>query len=225
MAISVAIPWDAGVGRLQAFRVPSIALEVGVTHDDDLALVRAVARGDGRAEMLLARRLLPQLRAVARAMFGEGADADDGVQVALMRVFDRLETYRGDAPLERWAKTVAVRACLRLAETNRRHRPTDDDPEDDGLALTDTDDDDQLIEAIPGSIAMHLDRIPPAQREALLLRHALGYSVGEVAELLGLSVDTVKSRLLFGLRALRKSIRRESLPRLRDAAGRGGRSG
>jgi len=53
--------------------------------------------------------------------------------------------------------------------------------------------------------------LPEAQRQALVLRHALGYGVAEVAELLGVPVDTAKSRLMFGLRALRKAIRRDQL--------------
>lgn len=194
--------------------------EVGMSHDLDRALVEAVLRGDARAEHSLITRLLPHLRAVARAILGANADADDGVQVSLMRVLERASSYRGDAPIERWARTVAVRACLRLAESNRRHRPTDDAGDD----IVDAQDDDVLIDTLPGPIAAYLDQLPAAQREALMLRHALGYSVAEVAELIGAPVDTVKSRLMYGLRALRRSIRRDQLPRLREV-GQGGRRG
>ncbi|MBC8070540.1 MAG: RNA polymerase sigma factor [Deltaproteobacteria bacterium] len=195
-----------------------------MSHDLDRALVAAVLRGDARAEQTLVRRLLPHLRAVSRAILGDGADADDGVQVALMRVLERASSYRGEAPIERWSRTVAVRACLRLAEGNRRHRATDD-PDDDALGLSRDDEDDTLIDTLPGPIAAYLDRLPAAQREALVLRHALGYSVAEIAELASVPLDTVKSRLMFGLRALRRSIRRDQLPRLREAGARGGRHG
>ncbi|MBK8716590.1 MAG: sigma-70 family RNA polymerase sigma factor [Deltaproteobacteria bacterium] len=80
-----------------------------------MALLRAALRADARAQLELVRRLTPTLRAVATAILGRGGDADDGVQVSLMRVLERASTYRGDASLERWARTVAVRACLRLA--------------------------------------------------------------------------------------------------------------
>jgi RNA polymerase sigma-70 factor, ECF subfamily len=191
-----------------------------MSHDLDRALVEAMLRGDARAEHNLITRLVPHLRAVARAILGTGADADDGVQVSLLRVLERASSYRGDAPIERWARTVAVRACLRLAESNRRHRPTNDGDDE----IVDELDDAMLVETLPGPIDAYLEKLPAAQREALVLRHALGYSVAEVAELIGAPVDTVKSRLLYGLRALRRAIRRDQLPRL-SQVGQGGRRG
>lgn len=180
-----------------------------MSHDADIALLSAVMRGESRAEAELVRRLMPPLRAVARAILGHGGDADDGVQIALMRVLERASTYRGDAPLEGWARTIGVRACLRLGETLRRHRPTDEPIEAATIATDDGDD--TLVDELPGPIEGYLERLPESQRQALVLRHALGYSVTEVAELLKVPVDTAKSRLLFGLRALRKAIRRERL--------------
>ena len=55
----------------------------------------------------------------------------------------------------------------------------------------------------------YLDELPDAQRQAVVMRHALGYSVAEVAEFLDVPLDTAKSRLLYGRRALRKLIRRD----------------
>ncbi|MBK8235097.1 MAG: RNA polymerase sigma factor [Deltaproteobacteria bacterium] len=196
MGHALALPWT--------FAAPE---DQTLSHEADVALLRAALRADARAQLELVRRLTPTLRAVATAILGRGGDADDGVQVSLMRVLERASTYRGDASLERWARTVAVRACLRLAESARRHDRTDDAIEDHAEP---EDGDDALIETLPGPLENYLEQLPAAQRQALLLRHALGYSVVEIAELTSVPVDTIKSRLLFGLRALRKSIRRDS---------------
>lgn len=193
-----------------------------MSHDADVALVRAAVRADARAEAELVRRVMPVLRAVAHSILrGGSSDADDGVQIALMRVLERASTYRGDAALESWARTIGVRACLRLAETLRRHRPAVTEVEEQGAI---DDGDDALVDDVPGPIAVYLERLPEAQRQALVLRHALGYSVAEVAELLGVPVDTAKSRLMFGLRSLRKSIRRDLLVGGRGGATGGGRA-
>ena len=188
----------------------TLPTEVEVSHDTDVELLRAAVRADARAEQALVGRLVPVLRAVARTIVGSGSDADDAVQISLMRVLERASTYRGEAPLEGWARTIAVRACLRLVESQRRHRPADIAIDDDGVAA-DASADDALVDALPGPIAAYLERLPEAQRQALVLRHALGYGVAEVAELLGVPIDTAKSRLMFGLRALRKAIRRDQL--------------
>ena len=66
-----------------------------------------------------------------------------------------------------------------------------------------------LLEALPRPIEVYLDALPEVQRTALLLRHALGHTVPEIAELTDAPVATVKSRLLKGQRELRKHIRRD----------------
>jgi len=198
-----------------------------VTHARDVDLARRAAKGDAAAEGELLRRVLPPLHAVARAILGATADADDGVQLGLMRVLDKLGSYRGEASLERWCRTVAVRVCLRLSAQNRRHAHGID-PEDEGVGLVGdaSAEGGAIDEGLAADIEQYLARISAAQREALVLHHALDYSVPEIAELLGVPVDTVKSRLAFGRRALRRLIQRDltvaESPRAKRGAHGGG---
>jgi RNA polymerase sigma-70 factor (ECF subfamily) len=174
----------------------------------EVALVRRARRRDAAARRELVEHLLPHLRAVAGALLGRTADVDDAVQITLMRVLENLSSWRGDGPLHHWARTVAARACLRLAEQNRRHAralATSADVED----LVAPGPDVSLREALPRPVHDYLDRLPSVQREVVVLRHALDHSVAEIAELTGVSIGTVKSRLLFGRRALRKLLRRD----------------
>jgi RNA polymerase sigma-70 factor (ECF subfamily) len=95
-----------------------------------------------------------------------------------------------------------------VAKQERRHRSA----VDSGTELADVPADrggPRLAEALPRNVQHYMDRLPEAQREAVLLRHALDYSVSEIAELTAAPVDTVKSRLLFGRRALRKLVRQD----------------
>jgi RNA polymerase sigma-70 factor (ECF subfamily) len=55
----------------------------------------------------------------------------------------------------------------------------------------------------------YLNELPDKQRTALVLRHVMGHSVGEIAELTGTSPNTVKDRLLRGAREMRRLIRRD----------------
>ena len=73
-------------------------------------------------------------------------------------------------------------------------------------------------ETLPRDVREYLTLVPEAQRTAIVLHHALGYSLDEVAELTGVSRNTVKGRLRLGTAALRKMVRRE----LRIGAMRGG---
>lgn len=151
--------------------------------------------------------VLPHIRVVARAILSNNADVDDAVQVALMRVLEGLESFRGDASLVRWTRRVAARVSLRMREQEVRRLQVvaaataqEPGPRANGQ---DAGRDDELW--------AHLDELPAVQREAVVLRHMLGYSLAEVAQQVDAPVDTVKSRLLYGRRALRKLLRRAAL--------------
>ena len=177
-------------------------------HSADLALAQGVLKGDAGAETRLLRAVLPQLRVVANAILRNPADVDDAIQVSLMRVLEGLESYRGEAPLLRWARRVGTRACLRLQEQEaRRLRVVDAAAAEVQPAVATSTA--TATETVPRPVAEYLCGLSTPQRQAVILRHVLDYTVPEIAELTGAPVDTVKSRLLFARRALRKSIRRD----------------
>ena len=146
------------------------------------------------------------MRAATVSLLGAGADADDALQQGAIDVLRGLATYRGESALESWARTIAVRAGLRTIKQRRRHQGAD--PEALGLSARAAEE--SLRDRIPRPVQAYLDALPTAQREALVLRHALGYTVPEIAELLGSSVNTIKSRLLQARREVRRLIRRDA---------------
>ncbi|MGH1345614.1 MAG: RNA polymerase sigma factor [Nannocystales bacterium] len=173
-------------------------------RDADLQLVREVTDGLPGAEERLLRLLLPHVRAVANAIVGRGSEVDDAVQVATLQILDDLRGYRGDARLVRWARTVAARVCLRL-RAKRRRWLRNAELAQPSQAHTRTPEYD-----LPRDVQALLEQLPAQQREAVVLRHVLGYTVAEVAELTDAAHDTVKSRLLFGRRALRALLSSEA---------------
>ena len=196
--------------------------DASARREHDRALVQRVLAEDAAAQGELLERLLPHLRVVSRAILRNPADVDDGVQVALMRVLEGLPSYRGDSSLVRWARRVASRACLRLREQNQRRlsvvEPSDETHGAAGLPPAEP----SLGEGLPRHVAEYLERLPQAQREALVLRHVLDHTVAEIAEIVGAPVDTVKSRLLYARRSMRAWIRRDTAlpPRPREGAER-----
>ena len=66
-----------------------------------------------------------------------------------------------------------------------------------------------LAEGLPRPVQEYLEQLSPSRRTALVLRHVLGYSVAEIAELTGVSPNTVKDRLLTARREFRRMIRRD----------------
>ncbi|MEM6990419.1 MAG: RNA polymerase sigma factor [Myxococcota bacterium] len=181
----------------------------GNDRQTEIDLADRAQRGDGDAQSQLVHRLLPHLRQVAHALLGRTADADDAVQIALMRVLEGLPTWRADAALHHWARRVAATTCLRMREqNNRRSRRISGDADVEAVVAP-------APACAPDgrdvgrSARDYLDQLPAVQRQVVLLRHALGYSVDEIAEITEVPEGTVKSRLLYGRRTLRKLARRD----------------
>lgn len=141
-------------------------------------------------------------------MLGSSPDADDASQQALIEILRSAHTFREEASVERWSGRIAARTVLRHIREKRR-----------GLAmivpLADTDDLPSLPpssnsdEETPRKLQEYLDKLTDARREVLVLKHALGHTTEEIAELTGVPVGTVKDRLIAARKQLRKMIGRD----------------
>ncbi len=172
----------------------------------ELETVRRAAAGDKRAQGWLARRVVGRVRRVARALARNAADADDAAQLSLIEVLRSAHGFRGEAALEAWAGRIAARTTLRhLARERRKLEPVvNETPSLAAPAAPEA-----LAESLPRDLRHYLHELPEAQRTAVVLHHALGYSLQEVAEMAEVSPNTIKGRLRLGAAALRKLVRRD----------------
>jgi RNA polymerase sigma-70 factor (ECF subfamily) len=179
----------------------------GPDGQSDLGLMRRVASADPRAQRVLAHRLAPRVQRLSARLLANRADADDAAQIALMEILRSAGGFREEASIERWADRITVRTTLRYAREQRRR----------SFSLTTTLDADELRgdsagrahDETPRPIKDYLAELPDARREVLVLKHALGYTAEEIAELIGKPVGTVKDRLVSARKQLRKLILRE----------------
>ncbi|AWK85869.1 RNA polymerase subunit sigma-70 [Azospirillum thermophilum] len=142
---------------------------------------------------------IPRLRRFARAMVRDATLADDLVQECLERALSRLHLWRPGSNLRAWLFTILRN--LHINGVRRRQTVVDIDAEAQAS-----------IGAAPGSQFVRLELrdlrralglLPTEQREVVLLIGLEGISYGEAADILGISIGTVKSRLSRGRRALR----------------------
>ncbi len=172
------------------------------------ARVAQAAAGDRQAQAWLVDHLMPMVRKVTRAMLSSAVDADDAAQLAFMEILKSARTYRGDAPVTPWARRIVVRCTLKYARKERKCQTAEPiDRLEDRPARPER----RAWESLPRGVADYLRELPEPQRQAIVLHHALGHSLDEIAELTGVSPNTVKGRLRLGTQALRKLVRRELL--------------
>ena len=143
---------------------------------------------------------VPQLRRYARALTGNGSDADDLVQECLTRLLSRRPDCREIRNLR--AYLFATLHNLYVGQMNG-HRPKmlelDSEVELDRLATPPT----QIDSLMVSELGRALRLLPPAQRDVILLIGVEGLKYCEAARLLGVPLGTVMSRLSRGRQALR----------------------
>lgn len=189
------------------------------TERDPAELVAAVRRGDPRAFERIAREHAPRLFRLALRLCGSRAEAEDLVQDTLVRALPALRRFEGRARLS----TYLVRAMGNLWKNRLRSksrsrlvdwfagRASDDGDRAEGPDAIDAGPSPlERIEADEraGAVRAALGRLEPTRRWTLLLREVeeLGYE--EIAEVTGVPVGTVRSRLARARRDLRSEMER-----------------
>lgn len=175
-------------------------------HAADLALAAAAGAGDLNAAEYFMRRALPVVRRVARAIIADRTESEDALQLALIEVLGAAQTYRGTGALEPWVRKVASRVVLRHARKLRSSRLQDlDESGEVGTTAMGT----TMLETLPRPLEEYLRVLPERQRTALVLRHALGHTIPEIAELTNSPEPTVVSRIKKARQQVRRLIQRD----------------
>lgn len=182
---------------------------------EDLRLVERCKRGDRDAFDALMRRHERKVFNFAYRLSGNYDEANDIAAEAFVRVYTRIQSFRGDSAFLTWLFRIVTNVFLD-ARKRRRSRPAE--------SL------EQLIDADDRALARHADEasvnpqaeleraerdellqraiasLPEYQRAMILLYHVEGMSYEEIAQAMDLPVGTVKSRLNRARRALREAL-------------------
>ncbi|MGH9066408.1 MAG: RNA polymerase sigma factor [Acidimicrobiales bacterium] len=156
------------------------------------AVVGAAAAGDLVAFEALVRATQDRTFRLCLRMLGNRDDAEDATQDALVQAWSSLDRYRGQSSFSTWLYRISVNRCL---DRLRARRPTE--PLDDDLPSVPVTGPDRVAEGRAQLAALEsaVRALTPEQRAAFVLREVEGASYSEIAEVLGISVAAVKSRL------------------------------
>ena len=178
----------------------------------DAELIAAVLQGDTPSFEPLVAKYSPRLFATARRYARREDEIDDIVQEIWSKAFQKLSTFRGDAPFEHWLMRLAVHTCydfLRQHQRNRENTFTELTTEENdwierfaASAETATEDSDaarQLVRRL-------LDMLSPSARLVIQLLEIEDKSVKEISELTGWSVPLVKVRAFRARAEMKKCL-------------------
>ena len=152
---------------------------------------------------------LPRLRRYARALTGDAGRADDLVQDTLERALAKLDLWQPGSDLRAWLFTLMHNLFVNQIRVRRPQETAIDDAPDHPVSGG------QLEALVARDIHAALGRLPEAQREVLLLVGLEQFGYAEAAQVLGVPVGTVMSRLARAREHMRQLLSGEPDVKLR----------
>jgi RNA polymerase sigma-70 factor (ECF subfamily) len=175
-------------------------------------LIAAVLKGDAASFEPLIEKYSPRIFASARRYARREDEVADIVQEIWLKAFQKLSSFRGEAPFEHWLMRLAVRTCYDFLRGHQRNRETSfselSEPEGDWLErfVQEPDGADERAEGARQLVARVLEQLSPAARLVITLLEIEDRSVKEIAELTGWSVPLVKVRAFRARAEMRKLL-------------------
>lgn len=183
--------------------------------DQDWVLVRQSCAGDRQAFGALVARYEQRLYRSALAITGNPADAEEVVQEAFLRAYEHLGQFRGDSKFQTWMTQIVLNtARMKLRKNHGSLWESLDEPQitEEGALPRDVaewrENPEQQLgrEEVERLLHHALQCLPAGYREVVVLRDVQMLSTQETAELLGLSIANVKTRLLRARLQLRERL-------------------
>ncbi len=168
----------------------------------------AHARLDDEAFRAELAAIIPHLRAFGRSLSGSREAADDLVQETMLKAWAARDRFQAGTSMRAWTFIILRNQFLSEMRRNRFRGEWDDAVADRVLSAPAAQD--KQVELADLHRAM--SQLPPAQREALILVGAGGFAYEEAAEICGVAVGTIKSRVARARTALEKMLSGGDMP-------------
>jgi RNA polymerase sigma-70 factor (ECF subfamily) len=195
-------------------------------HLDDVELVQRVRAGDQAAWSFLIREHQDRLFNVCLRMVSSRELAADCTQDAFVKIIQGMHTFDGRSKLSTWMIRITMNVCLSKlrSEKLRRHASldattrTNDDHDETTFAQQLQSSEPQAHQRVEDArdralLQRALTELDPEQRAILILADARGVPYEQIAQVLGIAIGTVKSRVFRARTALRdclEALRRTS---------------
>ena len=177
-------------------------------------LIAAALKGDVASFEPLVQKYSPRVFSTARRYARREDEVADIAQEVWLKAFQKLSSFRGEAPFEHWLMRLTVRTCydfLRRHQRNREAAFSDlSEPENDWLErfVADPDSASDSAAAARALVGRVMERLPPRSRLVITLLEIEDRSVKEISAMTGWSIPLVKVRAFRARAEMRKILAR-----------------
>lgn len=169
----------------------------------DQQLIASCLKGDRKAQESLYNRYAPRMLGVCMRYLPRQEEAEDVMQEAFIRIFDKLASFRGEASLQTWMTRIMVNFALNHLRSRRQLVPMDEEEVEQSLAFGvqpayHSLDADAVMKAI--------QQLPAGYRTVINLFSIEGYSHAEIGQMLGITESTSRSQFTRARQLLEKKL-------------------
>jgi RNA polymerase sigma-70 factor (ECF subfamily) len=175
---------------------------------------RQALQGNHFALKQFLQAITPQVRSICRAVMGrDHAELEDAIQECVLDVARALPRFRFGADVSHYVARIATRRAINVRQRSRTRLQRHVAMSSCAVPVMTFGDG---VEVRANLVRDLLDELGEPQSTVLRLRLMLGHSIGEIARITGVSVNTVKTRLRLGKGYLRRQLERSGeTPRAR----------
>jgi len=172
-------------------------------------LIEACKQQDRRAQQQLYERFAPAMFGVCRRYVKSPEDAEDVLVEAFFKVLTNLQQYKGSGSFEGWIRRIVVNEALMFLRKRHNFRLTVEISEIDRPAVSRV-----VNELAANDILRLLEHLPTGYRTVFNLYVLEGYKHREIAEMLGISINTSKSQLILARKKMQHLLEDSGYPGL-----------
>ena len=176
----------------------------------DTQIIERTLQGEPDAFNLLVRRWERQIYGLTLRMLGRDEEAKDATQETFISAYRNLSKFRGEAKFSSWIYRIALNICnTKLRGRTKGIISLDEQREESGLELA-VESEELATNIQQEQVARHVRRalqgLPAEMRQVIIMKEYDGLKFSEIAEILGIPLSTVKTRMYTGLSELRKRL-------------------
>jgi RNA polymerase sigma-70 factor (ECF subfamily) len=181
--------------------------------DEDLRLIECVLSGDRQAFGVLVRSHERRVFRVTLAVLGQVEDAEDAMQETFIKAYRHLSQFRRESRFTTWLTRIAVNEALQKRQARKEHVSLDESPAAQNQELPRhfepwAADPEKLYtkQELRDLVEKAICSLSEIYREALILCDVEGMSAKEAADVLGVNLPALKSRLLRARLMMREAL-------------------
>lgn len=175
---------------------------------DDTALIEQVQRGDHGAFNVLVDRWQSRIHRFAFRFFADGDEASEITQKTFIKVYQKLDTLDEPRKFSSWIYRVAKNLCLDELKRAGRRKSSPLDAWMEQMEAGPTPAKKLETKELGEVLQKAMLTLPDEQRVVIILKEYEGMKFREIAEILEESENTIKSRMYYGLKSLRRVLKK-----------------